>query len=180
MATVGANDVAERLPPENRLVEDNVNESTFIQRCSNDSKQRTVKVIHPLCSGRRIPDCCCHGQPDLALRHNSPLTMQDLDSSRGTRSSTDMFRQSGGMGGERERPTHEKAAEAADLERINALRVQVAEAQRLATIRELERQLDELRRQGDQRVYPQGDQRVSPQREGGGANDSTDKSGFPR
>ena len=66
-----------------------------------------------------------------------------------------MFHQSGGMGGERERPTHKEAAEAADLERINALRVPVAEAQRLATIRELERHLDELRRQGNQRVARQ-------------------------
>ena len=52
MATVGANDVAERPPPENHLELLRTTPTiTFLQRCSNDSKQRTVKVIHPLCSG---------------------------------------------------------------------------------------------------------------------------------
>ena len=69
--------------------------------------------------------------PGLALRHNSPLGMQDLGASRVTLPSTFAFRQPGGMGSGGERPTHEEVTKAAELERTNVLARQIADAKRV-------------------------------------------------
>ena len=76
------------------------------------------------------------------------------------------------MGSGGERPTHEEANEAVELERIQVLTRQVADAKRLAKIRELERQLEELKANATE---VKGD---PPRREE--VDSSPDESGFPR
>ena len=113
MAAVGANDVAEqRPPPEYHVVEDHPTCTWVHQRCSSEF-QKTAKVYPP--SVKRFA-----ADNDLSLSHNSPMGMQDLGASRETLPSSFAFSLPP-MGSGGERPTHEEATEAVELERIQVL-----------------------------------------------------------